>query len=101
MKTMSNVDIICEIKQLNCQKAKLCNIFITQEMSQGEFIFLLQEPYLFKGKVNSLLKGYEAFYTNNGRAAIIAHKSFNLYFCSELSDKDFAVCATNKKIRCF
>ena len=83
-----------KIKQLNCQKAKACNVFIAHEMIQGEMIFLVQEPYLYKGKVCGMPSGYEIFGVQYARAVIIAHKSLGLCFCPELSDKDTTVCLT-------
>ena len=87
-----------EIKQLNCQEAKAAIHFIAGEMSRGPIVCLLQEPYMYRGRIPGLPKGYKTFYsTDNARAAIVAHESVDLNFCPGLSDRDMSVCLMKNK----
>ena len=56
-------------------------MFIASELSKGKHIFLIQEPYLHKGSVVGMPRGYQAFFKEkNSRAVILAHESLRLAF---------------------
>ena len=48
---MNSKDDFVKIKQINTQKAKTCHSFICNEMYTEKSIFLIQEPYVYKGEI--------------------------------------------------
>ena len=96
---MNSKDDFVKIKQINTQKAKTCHSFICNEMYTEKSIFLIQEPYVYKGEICKYLKSYDIFGEKNARAAIAAHKSLNLWYIPEMSDQDLCVCTTEKMVK--
>ena len=88
-----------KFRQLNLQHCKLAQDHLIHELSKSKSsdILLLQEPYNYKSKIKGVPKNYQVYSCENSRAAILAPKSFNLWFCPEFSSKDFSVCLLNSK----
>lgn len=76
--------------ELNQRKCKGSMDFVNVQMSRKDtFIFLGQEPYTVKGKVNGLDKQHQLFQTKEAcRAYIYAHRFLPILFDAERSDRD-------------
>ena len=81
-----------KIRQINCNKCRQSNYDLCHLISKDfSTIYLVQEPYLYKGRIPGLPKGFESFGVKNSRAQIVAHSSMPVMYCHELSSSDYTV----------
>ena len=81
------------LRQINLNKSKLGNISLCQIIKHDlNTIYLVQEPYFYKGKIPGLPKGYSFFGDSKSRAIIIAPSCMPLFLCHELTHTDTTVC---------
>merc|ERR1711860_271016 len=80
------------VKQVNCNKSKLCNIELCNILrKETSSILLLSEPYWYKKRIPGLPKGYVNLGVPCGRASIVAPIFMNLVLLPHISSSDFAV----------
>ena len=85
------------LRQLNCNKAKLCHDNICQWLTSDKepVLYLLQEPVYYRDRLASIPQGFQAFGEKKSRAIIIAPAITNLIYVPEFSDDDITVCLLN------
>ena len=80
------------VKQVNCNKSKLCNIELCNILrKETSSILLLSEPYWYKKRIPGLPKGYVNLGVPCGRASIVAPIFMNLVLLTHISSSDFTV----------
>ena len=91
--------MIIKFRQQNLRKSKVAHEHLVHDICKTDDIIFLQETYNYKNKITGLPKSFQAYGNPGGRAAIIAPKKFNLWFCPEFSSRDYSVCLmhSNKK----
>ena len=94
-KSFNNQSNMIIVKQINGQKSKIfmenvCHILATDSNSHST-IWLIQEPYLYRGKVPSLPKNFSFFGKPDSRAIIIAPSWLPL-----IQSNEFAPCKVYK-----
>ena len=91
--------MIIKFRQHNLRKSKVAHEHLVRDICKTDDITFLQEPYNYKNRITGLPISFQAYGSPGGRAAILAPKKFNLWFCPEFSSKDYSVCLmhSNKK----
>ena len=81
------------IHQINMHKSKVCSDYLMRciTRSNQDILFLIQEPYLWKGKIPGLPHTYNMLgSTNSPRAVCLAPKHFPLFLLERYTDRDTA-----------
>ena len=83
-----------KICQININKSKVSNDCICHFMSQDikNTVYLVQEPYYYKGKIPGIPNTHHVLGLPESRAVIIAPKFIPLYLSYEFSLKDQTIC---------
>ena len=84
------------IRQINMQHCKTAAAHLSQQLTtlRQTYIYLLQEPYLYRGKIPGIPGGIANSHIpgNDSRTAIVCSRNLNLWFCPQFSDRDLTVC---------
>ena len=85
---------VVECFALNMQHSKSCSAnsreFLSTTRKGSPFIFFMQEPYLYKGKIAGFNRVGECVCGDNPRAAIIASSNLNIWKVFEYTSRDMA-----------
>ena len=83
-----------EVRQLNCHRSRQVLTSLHDETIPGQYIWLLQEPYLHRQNVCGLDKT-RLYYTRDvdTRTAIYTSPGIRLTLCSNLSGRDCTTCS--------
>ena len=85
-----------QCRQINLQHNRTASAHMAQMLAKLRHtnpIFLIQEPYLYQGRICNLPQGYMAHHSGtDARSAIVSTKEVNLWFCPQFSDRDQTTC---------
>ncbi len=87
------LEMMIHVKQINLNKSKLSyDTLCTMINKDTAELYLIQEPYYYKGRLSGLPRGYKSYGEPDSRAIIIASDRINSVYVHEFSRADITVC---------
>lgn len=81
------------VKQINLNKSKLAHDNMCHLISKDKAsIFLIQEPYWYKGRIPGIPRNYSIYGEINSRAITIVKDDLNCIYINEFSSADITTC---------